>query len=57
MKPRFIQLSRHRHIMLTVGTAAIAMVTAIYFIGAPPVPASVGVTLAVAWLLWRTPSA
>ena len=57
MKPRFIQLSRHRHIMLTLGTGAIAMVSAIYFIGAPPIPAAVGVILGVGWLLWRTPSA
>ena len=57
MRPRFIQLSRQRHIMLTLGTGAIAIVTATYFIGALPIPAAVGVTLAVAWLLWRTPSA
>ncbi|HUY17733.1 MAG TPA: hypothetical protein VMV15_00790 [Candidatus Binataceae bacterium] len=50
-------LSRSRYIALTVGTGAMGLVTAIFLVGAPPIPAAVGVVLAVAWLIWRSPAA
>jgi hypothetical protein len=56
-KPRLINLPRHRHIALTIGTGVIALVTAIFLIGAPPIPAVAGVALTVTWLVWRAPAA
>jgi hypothetical protein len=56
-KPRLLPLTRHRSIALTVGTGAIGLVTAIFLVGVPPIPAAAGVTLAVAWLIWRAPAA
>ena len=55
-KPRLITLTRHRHIALTIGTGVIALVTAIFLIGAPPIPAVAGVGLTVTWLVWRAPA-
>ena len=50
-------IGRSRYIAITVGTGVIALVTAIYVIGAPPVAAVLGVGLAVGWLVWRAPAA
>jgi hypothetical protein len=50
-------LTRNRHIVLTLGTGAMAAVTAIFLIGAPPIPVAAGVGLAVGWLIWRSPAA
>jgi hypothetical protein len=50
-------LTRNRHIVLTLGTGAMAAVTAIFLIGAPPIPVAFGAVLAVGWLIWRAPSA
>jgi len=32
-----------------------ALLTAIFLAGAPPIPAVAGVVLAVTWLIWRAP--
>ena len=50
-------LTRNRHIVLTLGTGAMAALAAIFLIGAPPIPAAVGIALAVGWLIWRAPAA
>jgi hypothetical protein len=51
------QLPRNRHIVLTLGTGVMAGLTAIFLIGAPPIPVVAGVALAVGWLICRAPSA
>jgi hypothetical protein len=56
-KPRLAPLGRNRHVVLTVGTGTMALLTAIFLIGAPPIPATLGVGAAVAWLVWRGPRA
>ncbi len=56
-KPQITPLTRNRHIVLTIGTAVIALLTAIFLVGAPPIPAVAGATLAVTWLIWRAPAA
>ena len=56
-KPRITPLTRNRHIVLTIGTGAIALLTAIFLVGAPPIPAVAGTILAVSWLIWRAPAA
>ena len=56
-RPQITPLTRNRHIVLTVGTAVIALLTAIFLIGAPPIPAVAGAAIAVAWLVWRAPAA
>ena len=56
-KPFPTPLTRHRHIVLTLGTGVMAALTAIFLIGAPPIPVAVGVALAVGWLIWRAPAA
>ena len=49
-------LTKHRRIVLTLGTGAMAALTAIFLIGAPPIPVATGVALSVGWLIWRAPS-
>lgn len=49
--------ARNRYLAITIGTGVIALLTAIYVIGAPPIPAIAGVVLTVAWLIWRAPAA
>ena len=49
-------LTRSRHTALTLGTGVIAALTAIFLIGAPPIPVATGVVLAVGWLIWRAPA-
>jgi len=56
-KPFPNPLGRNRHVALTLGTGALAALTAIFFIGAPPVPVAAGVVLAAGWLIWRGPTA
>jgi hypothetical protein len=56
-KPFPNPLTRHRRITLTIGTGVIALLTAIFLVGAPPIPAIAGVALAVSWLIWRAPAA
>ncbi len=56
-KQHLTTLTRRRHITLTIGTGVIALVTAIFLIGAPPIPAVAGVALTVTWLVWRAPAA
>ena len=56
MKPQLIPLTRSRHFVVVLATGAMGLVTAIFLVGAPPIPAVIGVVLAVGWLLWRTPA-
>jgi hypothetical protein len=53
---RISPLNRQRYIALTIGAGAIAAISAIFLVGAPPIPAAIGITVAVAYLLWRTPA-
>lgn len=55
-KPRLAPLARNRYLVLTLATGVMGLITAIFVIGAPPVPASVGVGAAVGWLIWRAPA-
>jgi hypothetical protein len=57
MIKRIQPLTRNRRIVLAVGTGVIALVTAIFLAGAPPLPAIVGAALAVAYLVWRARAA
>ncbi len=55
-RPRITPLTRSRHIALTVGTGVLGLLTAIFLVGAPPIPAVAGVVIAVGWLIWRAPA-
>jgi hypothetical protein len=57
IKPRVPLLPRNRYLAVTLGTAAIVLVAAIFLAGAPRIPSIAGVAFAVAWLLWRAPAA
>jgi hypothetical protein len=58
MTPRSIfAIPRQRYIALTIAAGVIAAISAIAFIGAPPIPAAVGVVIVVAWSIWRAPNA
>jgi hypothetical protein len=50
-------LTRSRYIALTIGAGVIAALTSLLVIGAPPIPATAGIAIAVAWLIWRAPRA
>ncbi len=54
---RINPLSKNRHIAITIGTEVIALISAIYLVGVPSIPAVAGVGLAVTWLIWRAPTA
>ena len=54
MKPS--ALSRPRYLAVTIAAGLIGVISAIFLVGAPPVPAVAGVALAVGWLVWRAPS-
>jgi hypothetical protein len=54
MKPN--ALSRPRYLAVTIAAGVIGVISAIFLVGAPPVPAVAGVALAVGWLVWRAPS-
>lgn len=56
MTKQVTRLGRSRYLALTVGAGVIGLITAILVAGAPPVPSTLGVTIAVAWLLWRAPA-
>jgi hypothetical protein len=56
MKANLYSMSRQRYIAVTVAAGLIGVLSAIFLIGAPPVPAVAGVGLAVGWLIWRAPS-
>lgn len=49
-------LSRQRYFALTAMAAVAAAAGAIMF-GAPLIPVSIGVVVAVSWLIWRAPTA
>ena len=49
-------LSRQRYFALTAMAALAAAAGAVMF-GAPLIPASIGVVVAVSWLIWRAPAA
>ena len=38
-----------------IGAGVMAGASAIFLVGAPPLPAALGITLAVGWLIWRAP--
>ena len=54
---RIAALGRQRYLVLTISAAVAAAVSAIFLVGAPPLPAGVGVVVAVGWLIWRAPAA
>jgi len=54
---RAINLSRGRYIAVTIAAGILGSISAIYFVGAPPIPAAAGMALAVTWLIWRAPTA
>ena len=57
MTPRsLLAIPRQRYIALTIAAGVIAAISAIAFVGAPPIPAVVGVAIAVSWSVWRAPS-
>ena len=57
IKPPLTPLTRSRYIVLTVGTGVMGLLTAVLLASAPPIPALVGVAIAVTWLIWRAPAA
>ncbi len=57
MTKRIIPLERGRYIAVTISAGLIGAISAIFLVGAPPIPALVGVGLAVAWLIYRAPAA
>ncbi|HJZ98632.1 MAG TPA: hypothetical protein VKE70_19110 [Candidatus Solibacter sp.] len=54
---RIYALGRQRYLLVTITAAAVATICAIFLVGAPPIPAVVGVAVAVSWLIWRAPAA
>jgi len=52
---RVTLLTRQRYIAVTIAAGAIGAVSA-YFIGAPPIPATAGIAIAIGWLIWRAPA-
>jgi len=50
-----VPLSRQRYIAVTLSAGLIGAISAIFLVGAPPIPAIVGVAVAVGWLIWRAP--
>jgi hypothetical protein len=48
-------MTKERHIVLTLGTGAMAAAAAIAVFGAPPIPVAAGVLLTVVWLIKRGP--
>jgi hypothetical protein len=53
---RLLAIPRQRYIALTIAAGVAAAISAIAFVGAPPIPAMVGVAIAVSWCVWRAPS-
>jgi hypothetical protein len=56
MNPRHTPIPRNRYLVLTGATAAIGLISAIFLVGAPPLPAILGVAIAASWLIWRAPA-
>ena len=56
VKPDVRPLSRSRYVAVTLAAGTIGILSAIFLVGAPPIPAVAGVALAVGWLIWRAPS-
>ena len=54
MKPS--ALSRSRYMAVTIAAGVIGVLSAVFLVGAPPIPAVAGVALAVGWLIWRAPA-
>ena len=54
MKPG--ALSRARYLAVTIAAGVIGVLSAIFLVGAPPIPAVAGVAIAVGWLVWRAPA-
>jgi hypothetical protein len=54
---RITALNRSRYLVLTITAALVAAVSAVFLVGAPPIPAAIGVVIAVTWLVWRAPAA
>lgn len=54
IKP-IIPLARGRYIVVTISAGLICAISAIFIVGAPPIPALLGVCLAIAWLIYRAP--
>ncbi len=50
-----LQLGRQRYIAITIGAGIVAAISAVFLVGAPPIPALAGVVLAVGWLIYRAP--
>jgi len=50
------RIPRSRYIALTLAAGVLAAVGAIGLIGAPPLPALLGIAIAVAWSIYRAPS-
>ena len=48
-------MTKERHIVLTLGTGALAAAAAIALFGAPPIPVAAGVLITVLWLIKRGP--
>jgi len=48
-------MTKERHIVLTLGTGALAAGAAIAVFGAPPIPVAAGVLITVLWLIKRGP--
>ena len=54
-KPKVMTMTKERHIVLTLGTGALAAAAAIAVFGAPPIPVAAGVLITVLWLIKRGP--
>jgi len=50
------RIPRGRYIALTLAAGVLAAVGAIGLIGAPPLPAALGIAIAVGWSIYRAPS-
>ena len=57
MKPNLPALSRSRYLTLTIAAGVIGILSAVFLVGAPPIPATAGVAIALGWLIWRAPAA
>jgi Flp pilus assembly protein TadB len=56
MKPGAPRLPRSRYLAVTAAAGLVAVLSAVFLVGAPPLPAAIGVALAVGWLIWRAPA-
>jgi len=56
MRPDLPSLSRPRYLALTIAAGVIGVISAVFLVGAPPIPAAAGVAIAVGWLIWRAPA-